>query len=432
MSAGTASGSRGSPVIPGLRGSEAPGLRGPGVPGASGRRAPARISRSPETSRTPNARPATRTTAAPPERLRPAPGPRPARPRPLLRGDHLQRALDRDRRGRPAPGRDGLGDRLPAFFLPLVLSVLELSSRYPRREGSTSGRSAPSAASPASSPAGPYWASNLPYLPSLLYFAAANALFAGGGRWQRLAEDRGYFLLVSSPGSPWPWRRQPGGARARQVAASTWERSGSGCPGRPGGRPGGGRLAALRAGDRDHGSEPGAEAGLKDVIFWSTIAFAFGGVEGASTMGEEIRDARRTVPRALVLGRRWSIAAVYILGDRRPAARPCPQARSAACQGILQAISRAGERLGLAGVGAARRRAGQPRGPGERTAWFAATARLPFVAGIDRYLPAAFARLHPRFGRAARRRSWCRPGWPRWSSCWGRRGRRCRGPTRRW
>src|SRR5207247_6851857 len=39
---------------------------------------------------------------------------------------------------------------------------------------------------------------------------------------------------------------------------------------------------------------------LKDVIFWSTIAFAFGGVESGSTMGEEIVDARRTVPRAIL------------------------------------------------------------------------------------------------------------------------------------
>ena len=39
---------------------------------------------------------------------------------------------------------------------------------------------------------------------------------------------------------------------------------------------------------------------LKDVIFWSTIAFAFGGVESASTMGEEIRDAPRTIPRAIL------------------------------------------------------------------------------------------------------------------------------------
>ncbi len=31
-------------------------------------------------------------------------------------------------------------------------------------------------------------------------------------------------------------------------------------------------------------------------------------------------------------------------------------------------------------------------------AWLAATARLPFVAGLDRSLPPAFGRLHPRWG----------------------------------
>src|SRR5258706_15254642 len=29
--------------------------------------------------------------------------------------------------------------------------------------------------------------------------------------------------------------------------------------------------------------------------------------------------------------------------------------------------------------------------------WFAATARLPFVAGLDRFLPPAFGRIHPRW-----------------------------------
>ena len=35
---------------------------------------------------------------------------------------------------------------------------------------------------------------------------------------------------------------------------------------------------------------------------------------------------------------------------------------------------------------------------GAAGAFLAATARLPFVVGIDRYLPAAFGRLHPRWG----------------------------------
>lgn len=34
---------------------------------------------------------------------------------------------------------------------------------------------------------------------------------------------------------------------------------------------------------------------------------------------------------------------------------------------------------------------------GTVSVWLAATARLPFVIGLDRYLPAAFGRLHPRF-----------------------------------
>ena len=68
-------------------------------------------------------------------------------------------------------------------------------------------------------------------------------------------------------------------------------------------------LIGLGAGRRGTGSDrrppftPAAlvpSTGLKDVIFWSTIAFAFGGIESGSTMGEEIKDARRTMPRAIL------------------------------------------------------------------------------------------------------------------------------------
>jgi amino acid transporter len=34
-------------------------------------------------------------------------------------------------------------------------------------------------------------------------------------------------------------------------------------------------------------------------------------------------------------------------------------------------------------------------------AWFAAAARLPIVAGVDRFLPPAFGRVHPRWGTPA-------------------------------
>ena len=56
----------------------------------------------------------------------------------------------------------------------------------PKKAASTSGASARSARSPAFITGWTYWGSNLPYLPGLLYFAAANALFVGGPAWQAL------------------------------------------------------------------------------------------------------------------------------------------------------------------------------------------------------------------------------------------------------
>jgi glutamate:GABA antiporter len=37
-------------------------------------------------------------------------------------------------------------------------------------------------------------------------------------------------------------------------------------------------------------------------------------------------------------------------------------------------------------------------GLGQGGAWFAASGRLPFVAGLDRFLPSFFGRIHPRYG----------------------------------
>jgi amino acid transporter len=135
--------------------------------------------------------------------------------------------------------------------------------------------------------------------------------------------------------------------------------------------------------------------GLKDVIFWSTIAFAFSGVESGSTMGDEIQEARRTVPRAVLTA--GVIITVLYIGATLSVLLAIPSNQVSGLQGIMQAIEAMCAKMGagwlvpivagfvtlnvLGGVGG----------------WFAATARLPFVAGIDRFLPAMFGDLHPRW-----------------------------------
>src|SRR5439155_19547376 len=134
---------------------------------------------------------------------------------------------------------------------------------------------------------------------------------------------------------------------------------------------------------------------LKDVIFWSTIAFAFGGVESGSTMGEEIQEARRTVPRA-ILTAGAIITVLYLLGTLS-VLLAIPKEQVTGLQGIMQAIQAMTGKFGLAWLLPPVAVLVTLNALGGVGGWFAATARLPFVAGIDRFLPPAFGALHPRW-----------------------------------
>jgi amino acid transporter len=134
---------------------------------------------------------------------------------------------------------------------------------------------------------------------------------------------------------------------------------------------------------------------LDTVNFWSQIAFAFTGLELVSAMSDEIRDPRRTFPRA-ILGSGVLIAAIYIVGTIAvltivPADAVDPKS------GVFQAIGFGTTTLRFAAIGmlaAVLVTIGNAGGVGSTVAGI---ARVPFVVGIDRYLPAAFGKIHPRW-----------------------------------
>src|SRR5262245_3568399 len=86
------------------------------------------------------------------------------------------------------------------LFVPLVFTVLELSSRYPEEGGVYVWSKQAFGPFAAFITGWTYWGSNLPYLPGLLYFAAANALFIGGPSWQAWSTNSTYFIVVSMTG----------------------------------------------------------------------------------------------------------------------------------------------------------------------------------------------------------------------------------------
>ena len=282
-----------------------------------------------------------------------------------------------------------------AFYIPLMFTVLELSSRYPNEGGCYVWSKRAFGDFAGFITGWTYWTCNLPYFPGLFYFTAAAALFIGGAEWQRLGASPVYFITFSLLALA-----LAAGLNVRGLAVGKWLHNlgavGLWLPGLV--LMGLGLGAWLHFGSATsftvHSMVPSTR--LKDIVFWSTIAFSLSGLESASMLGEEIRDARRNIPRALLLAG-VLITALYVLGTVAMLIA-LPQSEIVNLQGFMRAIESASARLGLGWLVAPVAALLVLGGLGQAGAWFAAGGRLPFVAGIDRFLPPAFGRLHPRYG----------------------------------
>ncbi len=83
------------------------------------------------------------------------------------------------------------------FYVPLAISVIELSSRYPQQGGLYIWSKRAFGDFSGFMSGWTYWTSNLPYFPAVLYFAASNLLFLRGGHGANLADNKSYFMWFS-------------------------------------------------------------------------------------------------------------------------------------------------------------------------------------------------------------------------------------------
>ena len=280
------------------------------------------------------------------------------------------------------------------FFVPGALVINELSSRFPE-EGGLYVWSREAFGPFHGFVAGwTYWIYTVFYFPGLLLASASMSAYNIGGRGAELAQNRTFLVAVSlgllvvsvvlniiglNIGK---WLQNAGGVGTYLpllmlvgIAALVCWRYGSATPFT--------MQNMMPAWNWD------------TVNFWSQIAFAFTGLELVSAMSEEVRNPRRTLPRA-VFGAGALIALMYIAGTFAilalvPAADLDPQS------GVFHAITigSIALRVGFLGILAAVLvTVGNAGGVGSTVAGI---ARVPFVVGIDRYLPAAFGWIHPRW-----------------------------------
>jgi amino acid transporter len=284
------------------------------------------------------------------------------------------------------------------LFVPLVASVLELSSRYPEEGGLYIWTRRAFGDFPGFMTGFLYWASNLPFFPALLYFTAANALFLGGAKGAALQESRAFFLAFSLAGVI-----LASAVNVRGLKYGTWLHNAAAvatwlpalllimC----------GAISFARFGSATAftASSLLPSVGLKDALFFSTIAFAFGGIEAASFLGDEIRDPRRNLPRALLVSG-GLITAAYLAGTGSLLVA-LPASEASGLTGITKAIAAASAKVGLPVMPTLAALLITLAGVGATGAWLATAARLPFVGGLDRFLPPAFGKIHPNWGTPA-------------------------------
>jgi glutamate:GABA antiporter len=280
------------------------------------------------------------------------------------------------------------------FFVPTAYIVVELSTRFPEEGGLYVWTKMAFGDFHGFVAGWTYWIYTVFYFPGLLIASAAMSAYVGGGRSAWLAQNRaflvgGSFVLLLV--AVWlniiglhigKWLQNAGGVGTYLplmmivgVAMLLWARHGSITNFT--------WAAMLPHWDWD------------TVNFWPQLAFAFAGLELVSAMSEEVKNPQRTFPRAIFASGAL-IALMYIAGTvavlmMLPSETVDPKS------GVFQAITEGSTVLRMAAVGviaALLVTVGNAGGVGSTVA---GVARIPFIVGIDRYLPAAFGKIHPRW-----------------------------------
>jgi amino acid transporter len=282
------------------------------------------------------------------------------------------------------------------FFLPQAFAVIELTSRLPGEGGVYLWTKTAFGDFHGFMSGWCYWTNNLVYFPNLLVFIAGVSVFVAGSGYQEVGESRLYVLLFSLAALWTVWLFNLIGLTAGRWVhnvggVGTWAAATILIVF--------GAVAVVRYGLANPMPPGSFFAGVirfESLELWAAICFAFSGLELASVLAAEVRDAAHTIPRAVVISG-FVVAALYV-GGTLALLVALPAGEINIISGFLQGIAAIGDRIGLGWTTNVLALLITLGGIGGLMAWFTGAARMPFVAGVDRYLPQAFGRIHPRYG----------------------------------
>lgn len=279
------------------------------------------------------------------------------------------------------------------FFWPQGVAVIELAHRYPGEGGVYLWAKEVFGDFHGFLSGWCYWTNNMLYVPTVMLYFVGVSVFVLGSKHGSLADNRLFALGVSillltllvilnvvglGVGK---WINNVGGIGTGIAAAALISL---------------GLFVASRFGTNVTTADFRIPPDPRFVLnSFGVICFGLVGLELASVMGDEIQNPERTLPGAVAWG--GVISGLLYVGATLTLLAAVGRNDISVLQGIVQAVSHmAGEvgvpwivppfalllSLSIAGIG---------------SAWLAGSARIPFVAGLDSYLPSWLGRLHPRY-----------------------------------
>ena len=284
------------------------------------------------------------------------------------------------------------------FFLPQAIAVAEFATRYPGEGGIYLWTRKLFGDSHGFVSGWCYWTNNIFYIPTLLLYLVGIAVYIGGPDFVPLAENRGFVFALSMV-LLWSFTA----LNILGLGVGKWVNNlgGMGAVGATLVLLGVAAAAFTRSGGQGLHSLPGVSGLLPTLSEWRTVSafsvicFGLVGLELGSVMGDEVRDPRRNIPRAALVG--GLACGILYLAATLSLLAALPPGELSVVQGILQAFERLGSLAGVSLLMAPLAFILTLSIAGATSAWLSGSARIPFVAGLDHYLPEALGRVHPKW-----------------------------------
>jgi glutamate:GABA antiporter len=282
---------------------------------------------------------------------------------------------------------------LVLFFWPQGIAVIELAHRYPGEGGVYLWAKEVFGDFHGFLSGWCYWTNNMMYVPTIMLYFVGVSVFILGPSHQSLADNKAFALAASlillavlvvlnvvglGVGK---WINNVG-AIGTFIAAGVLI--------------GLGAIVWLRFGTTVTSADFRIPANPRFVLnSFAVICFGLVGLELASVMGDEIENPERILPGAVAWG--GVLSGLLYIGATLTLLIAISKQDISVLQGIVQAVSHLAARVGAGWILAPFAFLLSISIAGIGSAWLAGSARIPFVAGLDSYMPSWLGKVHPRY-----------------------------------